>query len=142
MGSLIFDIISVAAVLIPTALILVFFPINMYLKQNTKKTIKNTNDDNSIEFFRRSPKILKIWLHKDAEKKWALFSRFFFSYNKAGSKIHGQAVFRNKKLIDIKYYPPEYQDPNGKFPILSANDEVADAEKQKVTNILLFPEKD
>ncbi len=139
MGHLIFDIISISAVSIPTVLIILFIPLNWYLKTNTKLAIKHSTTDHNIEFPRHSVKLLKIWLRKGPENRWALLSRFFFFYTKGNEQIHGQALFRNKKLVDIKFYPPEYQNPDGKFPILSANDEMISGIKPKPSNIVQFP---
>ena len=139
MEQTIFDIISIGAVLIPTLLIIFFIPLNLYLKVNMRQALRNSTEDSHIKFLRHSPKLLRIWLRKDPEGKWALLSRFFFSYNKDNRCVHGQALFHNRKLLDIKYYPPEYKDPNGKFPILSANDEVAAEGVSVGSNIVPFP---
>jgi len=142
MEHFIFDIVSIGAVLIPTVLIIFFIPLSFYLKMNTKHAIKLSTKDETIKFFRRSPKILKIWLRKDPKGKWMLFSRFFFSYKKDNSHIHGQILLCNKKILDIKFYPPEYQDLKGKFPILSANDEFATANGiPNPSNVVRFPKK-
>ena len=121
-----FDIISILAVIVPTALILLFIPINLYLKRHTRRTLKIHGKHCDIKFVRFSPQLLNIWMRKEVEGKRVLLTRFFFSYTQNKLKFHGQALFINKKLLDLKYYPPEYQDPNGKFPIMSANDEIVD----------------
>lgn len=136
MKHIIFDIISALVVLIPSVLILAFIILNTYLKKNTKRVIKNSIEDSTIKFLPYSPKLLKIWVRKDPDGNRALFSRFFFSYEKDDKPVHGQVLFRNKKLLDIKFYPEEYQDPNGRFPILSANDEILSQEKS--SNIISF----
>jgi len=122
----VFDIISILAVILPTALILLFIPINLYLKRHTRRILKTHGKHCDIKFVRFSPQLLNIWTRKEAEGKRVLLTRFFFSYTQNKSKFHGQALFINKQLLDLKYYPPEYQDPNGKFPIMSANDEIVD----------------
>jgi len=142
MAETIFDIISIAAVLIPTMLIIFFIPISIYLKQHTKRTLKRSIQDNKIKFLKYSPKLLRIWLHKDPEGKWALISRFFFSYNNEETCVNGQALFHNKTLLDLKFYPPEYKDPNGVFPIISANDEIAPEITPNDKNVITFPKAD
>lgn len=123
MESLLFDCIAVIAVLIPTTLLILYLPVNHCLKLTMKKLLAKSMGTQKICFTYQSPRLLKIWFQKNPTGQWSLLTRYFFCYQQDNKQISGQAIVSNKTLIDIKFYPLEYQDPYGKFPILSANDE-------------------
>ena len=123
METVLLDFIAVVAVLIPTVLLIIYVPINRCLKLTMKKLLVKSIEVKKIRFTHQSPRLLKIWVQKNPSGKWSLLTRYFFCYQQGKKQISGQAIVSNKTLVDIKFYPPEYQDPYGKFPILSANDE-------------------
>lgn len=123
MKILLIDCIVFVAILIPMTLVVLYLPVNQCLKTTMKKLLMRSVGGNSIAFTYQSPRLLKVWFQKNPAGKWSLLTRYFFCYRQEDKQISGQAIVSNKTLVDIKFYPPEYQDLYGKFPILSANDE-------------------
>jgi len=123
MGTTLFNLIAAVAVLIPTTLFILYLPVNQYLKSKMKKLLVQSMGTKKIRFTYQSPRLLKIWFQKNPAGKWSLLTRYFFCYQQEDKQISGQAIVSNKTLVDIKFYPTEYQDSYGTFPTLSANDE-------------------
>lgn len=125
MKTLATDFISLIAFLIPIFLIIIYIPANHFLKKMMKTLLIKSLGKKNIRFTHRSPCLLKVWLLKNPAGRWSLITRYFFIYDHEGTLMSGQAIISNRTLIDIKYYPPGFQDPKAKLPILAANDEFA-----------------
>jgi hypothetical protein len=123
MQTVLFDIVAVIAVILPASLIILFLPVNQWLKIQMMQLLKKSAQGKRISFTHHSPRLLKVWLQRMPTGKWSLLTRYFFCYDQDNQQIQGQAIVSNKTLMDIKYYPKQYQDPYGKLPMLSANDE-------------------
>jgi len=116
------NITSIIAFLIPITLIFIYIPINHWLKSTMKRILIKSTGNKKIRFIHRSPYLLKIWFQKNPSGNLSLLVRYFFSYQQGKTFFSGQATLSNNTLIDIKYYPPGFEDPNSKLPLLSAND--------------------